>query len=267
MQPISQPRGADQSGAGVVETRGARREPVGSAPEQRRNRVSVDPVLRRLNAVAPLSAAETAAVERLADSVQARRAGTEMSPDSPSALPWVLHSGWAAHLRFLPDGRRQIFDFVLPGDIVGLRSGRSPLEAANIVALTDLKVANGTALVEAARDPAGNPSLAAALEACAFDREARILDQVVRLGRLNAHERVGHLLLQIRERLSKAKLCEDGRFPLPVTQECLSDAVGLSLVHLNRVLQQLRRDGLIEISAGQVRLLDPDRLAALSQYG
>jgi CRP-like cAMP-binding protein len=115
--------------------------------------------------------------------------------------------------------------------------------------------------------PATSPGLAKAVGLCESTEEARLLDHVVRLGRHTAYERVAHLLLELRERLAAAGLGDDRRFPLPVTQEVLADALGLSVVHINRILQQLRRERLIETRAGQAVLLDPELLVQVADYG
>jgi len=75
-----------------------------------------------------------------------------------------------------------------------------------------------------------------------------------------------NLLLEFHDRLAAAGLVEDGSFMLPFTQEVLSDALGLSTVHTNRTLQQLRRENLIETHLNQMRLLDRARLAAAADY-
>ena len=77
-------------------------------------------------------------------------------------------------------------------------------------------------------------------------------DQITRLGRRTAYERFGNLLLELYHRLHVVGLARDGRFALPLTQEMLADALGLSVVHVNRTVQQMRRDGLLELRAGTV---------------
>ncbi len=96
--------------------------------------------------------------------------------------------------------------------------------------------------------------------------EASLLDHIVRLGRQTAYERMAHLLLELRWRLAEVGLGDERKFPLPLTQEVLADALGLSIVHVNRTLQQLRREGLLEMRAGFVELLKPDVLIATSDF-
>ncbi|GJE43212.1 hypothetical protein AEGHOMDF_2391 [Methylobacterium soli] len=96
--------------------------------------------------------------------------------------------------------------------------------------------------------------------------DALLAHQVTRLGRQTAYERMSHLLLELRERLSLAGIEPGDSFTLPIIQEMLADALGLSVVHTNRTLQQLRRDGLIRMSGMKVTLVDAAALAALSDY-
>ena len=96
--------------------------------------------------------------------------------------------------------------------------------------------------------------------------QARLLDQLVRLGRSTASERVAHLLLEIADRLTLTGVGDERNFPFPPTQQVLADLLGLSMVHINRTLQQLRREKLIELKAGRFILLDRVGLIALAGY-
>ena len=231
------------------------------------DRRRIDPVLRKLGAIAVLNAAETQVVERLTEATEHHRAGAELSAEGAIRSPLAIFSGWACRQRLFPDGRRQIVDFLLPGDIVGFNIKPGPLETCSIMALTVLQTANATSLLGAALDGIAHPGLAAALAAGPGLEQARLLEQVVRLGRLSAHERTPHLFLELHRRLSEVGFADQHQFPLPVTQEVLADALSLSIVHINRVLLQLRRERLIEMTGGRVQILNLPALAAISQGG
>lgn len=227
----------------------------------------MDPVLRRFGSLAALSPEETALVERLAATREEQRVGAELLSEGVAVrAPRLIVSGWAVRQRLLPDGRRQIFSFLIPGDGIGLCLRPHPLAMASTVALTRIETVDATAVRTAAADSATYPGLAQVIEAGSHLDEARLLDNVVRLGRQTAYERVAHLLLELRERLTVAGLADDHRFPLPATQEVLADALGLSVVHINRILQQLRREKLIELNSGRVVLLNSDLLASIADY-
>jgi CRP-like cAMP-binding protein len=92
------------------------------------------------------------------------------------------------------------------------------------------------------------------------------LDHIMRLGQLTAVERMGHFLLEVELRLRRAGLSIGGRFELPITQEALADYLGLSPVHVNRVLQKLRRDNLVEREGHTHIIKDFKRLAEESHF-
>ena len=115
------------------------------------------------------------------------------------------------------------------------------------MALTDVETADAATLLAAVRSrPDDHPGLVEAIELAAVEEKARLMEQVVRLGRLPALESMASLLLELHDRLDLVGLARDGRFAMPLTQETLADATGLSLVHFNRTLQQLRRERMIE---------------------
>lgn len=211
-------------------------------------------IIRRLSALAELSEAELREVRFAASTSETVRAGRDLHPDRGRHARFVV-SGWACRRRLLTDGRRQIFSFVLPGDVVADADGR--VEAS---ALTPVEAVDAEHLRRAAEH---HPGLAQAFAAMADQQQRLLLDQVVRLGRMSALERLAHLLLELRERLAAVGLADEQRLPLPLTQEVMADALGLSIVHVNRTLQQLRQDGLLELRSGVATLPDPARLADL----
>jgi CRP-like cAMP-binding protein len=182
----------------------------------------------------------------------------------PSGL-WLLLSGWACRRRTLRDGRRQILSLILPGECLTRNTGGSDLVFGEAVALTSLS------LIDAAKSLSeGEGALAANLENirqnAAFVQQALLLNHIVRLGRLSAKARVAHLLLELHDRLNLSGLVDDRSYRLPLNQATLGDFIGLSIVHVNRVLQQLRREGLINLAAGKVTVLSRAGLVRLSDY-
>jgi CRP-like cAMP-binding protein len=202
-----------------------------------------------MNAITALSPDETALVLSLVPG-RSRPSGAEFLCD---ANPQLLLEGWACRQRILPDGRRQIFDLVLPGDMIGFRAFPGPMDGLAVMPLTHLRTADISSLRTAALKGA-YPGLAQILKLSHLVEERRLISHVVRLGRLSAYERVVDLLVEVRDRLATVGLGAEGRFPFPVTQAVLSDLLGLSPVHINRVLQQLRHEGRLEMAAGQFAL-------------
>jgi CRP-like cAMP-binding protein len=141
----------------------------------------------------------------------------------------------------------------------------APTSLCSLTALTALETIDAELVVEAAESGRA-PGLAAAIEGLRKQEGQLLLDHMVRLGQQTAYERVAHFLLELQRRLHIVGLGDAQRFPLPLTQEMLADALGLSIVHVNRTLQQLRRDGLIELRSGVAILLRPEALSAVSDY-
>lgn len=224
--------------------------------------------LRVLGREAILSEEERDLVRRLSVFRGTVQAGRAFWRDGEPVSPRVIISGWACRQRSLPDGRRQIFGFLIPGDTVGVCTETRPLDEVQTVAVTRVECMDALLLREilSVHDPR-HARLGSALAATRRHEEACLLDHIVRLGRQSALERSAHLFLELRERCSAAGLCEGERFPMPLTQEVLSDALGLSIVHLNRTLQQMKREGLIELRNGWMTIVDAPRLRAISDFG
>jgi CRP-like cAMP-binding protein len=243
------------------------RGPAAPSPVVGRTRPA-EPVVRRLSRLAPLSAEDLA----LLDTVAARRERHDRNAElnrqgERVCTPRMILSGWAARVRTLADGRRQVISLLLPGDLSGVTPGPSPLSLAPTVALTPGYSAEASALAEAAgRRRAEHPGLARALDLAASAEVACIMDHVARLGRMTAYERTLHWLLELYTRLKRAGLAEGGRCRLPLTQDVMADVLGVSVVHLNRTLRQLRGDSMISLEGGRLVLPDLDRAASVCGF-
>lgn len=222
-------------------------------------------VIRHIRALSAVSDAELELLRSLGERRERFVAGEELVTEGDLAVhPRFILSGWACRQRVLPDGRRQIFSFLLPGDGMGLDRRAAP-EPATVVALTALETVDAAPVVQAVQ--AGRaPGLARALAAIEPLEHQLLLDHMVRLGRQTAYERVAHFLLELQRRLEITGLGDNQRFPLPLTQEIMADALGLSIVHVNRTLQQLRRERLLELRSGVTILLQRDQLANIADY-
>jgi CRP-like cAMP-binding protein len=208
----------------------------------------------RFEALALLEPAASAALEEATRRSRAFSARREIVAEGAHVSEsLLLLSGWAARVRILEDGRRQILGFVLPGDLVCRRDQDVPAAPSSVVAITDV-------LVCAAPDAAEFPSLARAYALSRREEKLQLMAQITRLGRMNAHERIVDLLLELCERLEVAGLSAGGRFMMPLTQEGIADALGLTSVHVNRTLQTLRRQGDLRWRAREVVLFNPAQL-------
>lgn len=221
---------------------------------------------RKLSVSVPLSKKEKAALAAVQSEPQTVAAGEDLLVDGKrSHVAFVFRAGWAVRYKLLPDGRRQILNFVLPGDIVGFREYLFEVTAHSVGALTDLEVStmNPAALTKLFYE---YPKLALALALSASREAAMLEEQVVRIGRRNAYERMAHLFLELLQRLAMVGQASQGTFELPVTQEVLSDALGLSIVHVNRTLRRFRRENLLELAKGRIVLKDRDALIRIADF-
>lgn len=211
--------------------------------------------LRRLRAIAPLDDTSVAALEKAIDEALPLNARRELMTEGQEIFgKRLIVSGWAARVRLLADGRRQLISFLVPGDLFGNCGHSRPLAVSTVVALTNVTTSD-------VPDGSAHPALAEAYEVSRAIEEALLLSQITRLGRLSALERIGDLLLELYERLSLAGLAENGRFSFPLTQETVADSLGLTSVHLSRTLQLARRSGEFDWRDGKVIIHDPEALA------
>ena len=225
-------------------------------------------IVRRLSQYADLASDETELLRSLSERPERLAAGTELIRQGERLEnPRLLLAGWACRQRYMSDGRRQIFDFILPGDLYGLCLRPQAVALCHAVTLTRATISDATALGDAVigHSDAYSGLATAALMSASMD-EAYLLNQMVRIGRQTAYERVAHLIVELHHRLSIVGLASDNQMPLPLTQEIIADALGLSIVHLNRTLQQLRRDGIVEVRGGAARIIDGSRLRNISDF-
>jgi CRP-like cAMP-binding protein len=243
--------------------------PLASAAVRQGYRLSpATAAVRRLESLAPLSDAEAGLVLGLSGRPETYMPGQELvAQGGPIRRARLITEGWACRLRTLADGRRQIIGFLVPGDMLGLNTQPGPLDLCATIALTRLQALDASPLRDAVAREAGRwPGLAAAFRKSERLEQAQLLDHVTRLGRQTAYERVAHMFLELHGRLQVAGLATGPAFPMPLTQETLADALGLSVVHVNRILQQLRREKLVELRAGRAVLLQPDMLADIADF-
>lgn len=223
-------------------------------------------VPKSLTAFAGLGAlrGETGQVRTFWRHVERYPPGTSLRPGlAPEGKTIMIVSGWACETRILHDGRRQIFAILLPGDAVTLQGGVDIGRRA-VVSATRLEVVDVEALMGGEPGHANDVRLAIANSL--RRHQDSLLDNMVRIGRLSAGERLLHLFLDLYERLDAVGLVKDETFRIPLTQETIADILGLSIVHINRTLQRLRRDGLISLRYGAVTLRNRQRVAALACF-
>ena len=211
------------------------------------------------------SGPEAAAVQALVTGLRDFAAGDDLAIEGGPASPLrVLLEGQAFRYRMLPDGRRQILGFLIPGDIIDLQSLFLTLDHS-IAALTACEVSllPRARLVDLIQS---TPPVAHALWRASLADAAITREWLVGMGRRSAYGRIAHLFCEMSLRLRSVGLENHHRCAFPVTQLHLSDALGLSAVHTNRTLQALRVDNLIAFQSGVLRVLDWPGLRAAGDF-
>jgi CRP-like cAMP-binding protein len=176
-----------------------------------------------------------------------------------------VEEGFAARYKLLHNGKRQIVNFILPGDIVGMPGSFLQKAPYSVIAVTDIKLQMCPieAYVELCYK---RPLFGLALSWLAVHEAAICAEHVISTGRRNPVERLAHLLLEIYSRLEMAGQASQARFDLPFSQEIMSDALGLSVPHLNRTLAKLRADDLIKINGRCIEFPNLEALEMLGQF-
>lgn len=225
--------------------------------------------LRRLPLFVPHAAEELEVVRSLKRDERVLRAGEALIHEGEADPPlYTLLQGWAFRHKSLSDGRRQILNFLLPGDFIGVQQKMVEAAAHGVTVLTDARacVFPRDALWEMHRRAA---TLSFNVTWLTAHEESIVDDNLLSVGRRSAEERVATLLILLFKRA--AALQPDGGrdgVPFPLTQQHVADALGLSLVHTNKTLRRLEQRGLHTLSGGRLVLRDPGALARLADlYG
>jgi len=217
---------------------------------------------RRLIALERLHAGELRWVQDLENTALVHEARTDIvvEGDEPGPLHIQL-DGWACRYRLLEDGRRQIYDFVLPGDWYDLTASPDQPNTASVGALTACRVA---ATPDGFRRSCAEalPNLHDAIEAMRGEAVRRLEESVTMLGRMTAAEAMLMFLSRIFDRLDAVGLVDDDTAAFPLTQETMGDHLGLSTVHVNRTARVLKEDWGIRIADGWLTIPDPDEVRA-----
>lgn len=175
-----------------------------------------------------------------------------------------LHSGWAMRERLLAGGRRAILSVYLPGDVIGLDGLFAARPTDGVAALTPM-ICHALPLDDLARAMEQDPALALRI-AHLLDRERRRAErQAVSNMRCDAEERLATFLLDLFDRLRGSELVTGLSFRLPLTQQQIGDCLGLTVVHVNRVLRHLREQGVVLAKRNTAVITDLDRLRRLAR--
>ena len=176
----------------------------------------------------------------------------------------LILRGWVMKSVVLPGNRRQIIGFTLPGNLEGLHGGLRQSTTCDVTTLTRCEIAEFS-MQDVLRLSNDHPGIAAGFRMF-MAREAAILgDQVLRLGRMTAYERLCHFLLETFDRQNPDER-DRATVEFPLTQSIVADALGLSVVHVNRQVMRLRQEGLLDMDRRSLTIYDVARLQTISGY-
>lgn len=176
----------------------------------------------------------------------------------------VILDGWAHRYKLLSDGRKQTFNFILPGETAGLAHALGKESAHTVEAITPARIAtiDIDKLLKVAQE---KPRLVVGLVWDEMREVAILQEHITSLGRRSALEALTHLILEIQTRLRRVGLA-NGSFVLPITQRHMADLLGLSEVHVSRTLQKLRERELIDIDRGKVVIHMQEEAEDLAEF-
>jgi len=220
----------------------------------------IDCVVRRFSICAALDQAELREFEHLGRHVHFGSCATVFAQEEMTTSFYNLLEGVMRLYKLLPDGRRQIVGFALPGDFLGMaasaRHGFSA-DAIGPVVVCRFSRASFTRFIE------DRPHLLRRINELAVRELSQARDHMVLLGRRSAEEKVATFLVGWRDRLAQQSAPRK-TVPLPMSRQDIADYLGLTIETVSRTFTKLDRDGVIEILPGRVCLLDPERAEALA---
>lgn len=227
---------------------------------------TVHPFVKRLRTFIDLSDGDLNSLWRMLDAEQVIKKRRDLVIDGYEYRRLCfVETGFAARYKLLRNGKRQIVNLVLPGDVIGLPGSFLKKARYSVVALSDLKlqVCSINTYVDLCYR---RPQFGLALSWLAVQEGIACAEHAISTGRRTPIERLAHFLLEVYSRLELVGHASDQRFELKLSQEVMSDALGLSVPHLNRMLAQLRTDGLVAIKDHTIELVDLEALEQLGQF-
>ncbi|UUL83265.1 Crp/Fnr family transcriptional regulator [Sphingomonas qomolangmaensis] len=184
--------------------------------------------------------------------------------DEPGPV-FVILEGWACRYKILPSGARQIMAFMIPGDSCDLHVNLLPEMDHSIQAITTATVATiPKATMQSLM--ADHPAIARAMYTAQLIDESIMRSWIVSMGRRSSIERVAHLMCELYLRAYSIGLVTDGEVALPLSQLVLADALGMTSVHINRVLKELRLAGAMALRRGSLDIIDPVKLIQIAGF-
>ncbi len=222
--------------------------------------------VEKLEGLVTLSVGDVAVLERVTANPRDFAAKQDMIREGDRPGPvFVVLDGWACRYKILPSGSRQIMAFLLPGDACDLHIGMLTEMDHSLQAITAAKVAlipgddMATMLDQ-------HPRIANAMYKSQLIDEGTLRAWIVSMGRRSSIERVAHLMCELYLRSIAVIGIPHSEVALPISQIIFADALGMTPVHINRILRELREAGAMAFSRGSLRVIDPIKLVHIAGF-
>lgn len=222
--------------------------------------------ISKLNGYVPLSPGAVAALRDATADARLMQPRTDLIREGDKPGPvFVVLEGWACRYKILPNGSRQLLAFLMPGDSCDLHVNLIAEMDHSIQTITKCEVATVKretmeAMLEA------HPDVTRALYLAQLIDEGTMRAWITSIGRRTSIERVAHLMCELHLRARNIGMCDEASLKLPLSQALLADALGMTAVHINRVLRKLRLAGAMTMTRGSLNISDPAKLLQIAGF-
>lgn len=223
-------------------------------------------LFRKLSCFTDLSDDDVRAIDMLCEhqiTVEAKR-NLIQEGERPNDV-YLLLEGWGYRYKLLPDGGRHILAYLIPGDLCDIHIFilKTMDHSLGLLSPATVAVIPQEVILDVMDK---HPRIERALWWATLVDEAVLREWLVNIGQRDAFKRIAHLFCELWMRMRAVGLASEGEFSLPLTQEELGDTMGLTGVHINRVLQRMRAADLIKLSQKRLTILDPQRLMNEAEF-
>lgn len=231
----------------------------------RRSRVE-SRFIQKLKRYALLTERDVALLDRLCAQTRDVPGRRDLVREGDKPGPFLIFmSGWGCRYKLVPNGQRQVVALLMPGDSCDIHADALVEMDHTISVITPATIAT---ISRAEMDDVikHHPHIVQALYVSQLVDEGTTRAWIVSMGRRSSIERVAHLMCELYLRAQNVGLTTDHTMLLPLTQTLLADCLGMTAVHINRVLRDLREVGAMEISRGSLRITNPDQLVRIAGF-
>lgn len=223
-------------------------------------------LVRKMRSISALDSAETELLTAVCERtrVYPPRYDLIREGDKPANV-FIVLEGWACRYKLLPEGGRQIMAFLMPGDFCDMHVAVLEEMDHTIGTITKARVA-AVPRADMEKLVVATPALTHAFWRAQLIDEGTLRSWIVSMGRRGSVERVAHLMCELYVRAHSIGLASGDKLAFPLTQVVLADALGLTAVHINRVLRKLRTEGVMEIGRGMLVIKDPEKLSRIAGF-